>query len=160
MNSAARPVPALSLDLVNERVHRGRDPLTLTPKAFAVLRHLMERPGLLTTKDALLAAVWPDTAVTDASLSTCVREIRRALGDTPAAPQYIQTVHRRGYRYIGDTRPDPLAPDGPLPAGPHDGSSSAAIASSPSSSDRSGGHRAASGACFCSAARPASARPP
>jgi len=121
MNSAARPVPALSLDLVNERVHRGRDPLTLTPKAFAVLRHLMERPGLLTTKDALLAAVWPDTAVTDASLSTCVREIRRALGDTPAAPQYIQTVHRRGYRYIGDTRPGPLAPDGPLPAGPHDG---------------------------------------
>jgi DNA-binding winged helix-turn-helix (wHTH) protein/predicted ATPase len=96
------PVP-LSLDLPNECVHHGERPLKLTPKAFAVLRHLMERPGLLTTKDALLTAVWPDTAVSEASLSTCIREIRRALGDTPGTPRYIQTVHRRGYRYVART---------------------------------------------------------
>jgi len=53
---AGRPLP-LSLDLANECAHRGERSLKLTPKAFAVLRHLMERPGLLVTKDALLTAV-------------------------------------------------------------------------------------------------------
>src|SRR5260221_7592122 len=104
MDRSARHAVLSLLDLANERVHWGEDPLKLTPKAFAVLRHLMERPGLLTTKDALLTAVWPDTAISEASLSTCIREIRRALSDNPATPLYIQTVHRRGYRYIGDTR--------------------------------------------------------
>ena len=121
MNRSAGPVPALSLDLVNERVQRGEHPLKLTPKAFAVLRHLMERPGLLTTKDALLAAVWPDTAISDASLSTCIREIRRTLGDNPTTPLYIQTVHRRGYRYIGNTRPGAVAFDTPCTVRAHDG---------------------------------------
>jgi predicted ATPase len=93
----------LSLDSANERVHRGGRPLRLTPKAFAVLRHLIERPGRLATKDELMAAVWPDTSVTEASLATCIREIRRALDDSPAAPAYIQTVHRRGYRYLSAT---------------------------------------------------------
>ena len=96
-----RSLMPLSLDPENELVHQGQRPIRLTPKAFAVLQHLMGRPGRLATKDELLAAVWPDTAVTESSLSTCIREVRRALGDNPAAPLYIQTVHRRGYRYIG-----------------------------------------------------------
>jgi DNA-binding winged helix-turn-helix (wHTH) protein/predicted ATPase len=103
MNRSHGPVVPLSLDPANECVHRGERALRLTPKAFAVLRHLMKRPGQLATKDELLEAVWPDTAVTEASLSTCVREIRRALDDTPATPLYIQTVYRRGYRYVGAT---------------------------------------------------------
>jgi DNA-binding winged helix-turn-helix (wHTH) protein/predicted ATPase len=91
----------LSLDRVNECVHQGDRPLKLTPKAFAVLCHLLQRPARLATKDELLEAVWPDSAVTDGSLSTCIREIRRALNDDATKPRYIQTVHRRGYRYVG-----------------------------------------------------------
>ena len=94
-------VPPLSLDPANERAHLRGHPVKLTPKAFAVLRHLMERPGLLATKNELLSRVWPDTIVTEASLSTCIREIRRALDDDAARPAYVQTVHRRGYRYVG-----------------------------------------------------------
>jgi DNA-binding winged helix-turn-helix (wHTH) protein/predicted ATPase len=101
MNHSHDCVLPLALDPVNESVHRGEHLLRLTPKAFAVLCYLMERPARLVTKDELLAAVWPDTAVTEASLSTCIREIRRALDDSPATPAYIQTVHRRGYRYVG-----------------------------------------------------------
>jgi DNA-binding winged helix-turn-helix (wHTH) protein/predicted ATPase len=101
MNQPERRLMPLSLDPENELVHQGHRPIRLTPKAFAVLKHLMGRPGRLATKDELLAAVWPDTAVTEASLSTCIREVRRALDDDPATPVYIQTVHRRGYRYIG-----------------------------------------------------------
>ena len=98
------PSAALTLDRANECVHQGDRQVKLTPKAFAVLRHLIERPGQLATKDELMAAVWPDTVVTEASLSTCINEIRRALHDDPGTPRYIQTVHRRGYRYIGQTR--------------------------------------------------------
>src|SRR5262245_46019470 len=100
MNQGHAVLP-LSLDTADECVHlRGR-PVKLTPKAFAVLRHLMERPGLLATKDELLSRIWPDTVVTEASLATCIREIRRALDDEAASPAYVQTVHRRGYRYVG-----------------------------------------------------------
>ena len=59
-------------------------PVPLRPQAFAVLRHLAENPGRLVTKDALMAAVWPDVAVTDDSLVQCIHEIRRALGDDAA----------------------------------------------------------------------------
>src|SRR6184192_1519997 len=91
----------LSLDLGNECVRLGERALRLTPKAFAVLRYLMERSGRLATKEELFSAVWPDTSVTDASLSTCIREIRRVLKDRAKNPRYIETVHKRGYRYIG-----------------------------------------------------------
>jgi DNA-binding winged helix-turn-helix (wHTH) protein len=89
------------LDPGNARLWRGRQLIALTPKAFAVLCHLVEHAGQLVTKDALLTAVWPEIYVSEGVLSECVREIRKALGDTPQAPRFIQTVHRRGYRFIG-----------------------------------------------------------
>ena len=63
----------------------------------------MARAGRLVTKDQLLAAVWPDTAVTDTVLKVCVREIRDALGDDPDAPRFVETAHRLGYRFVGQT---------------------------------------------------------
>src|SRR5262245_25278573 len=101
MRVLAGPRAPLVLDRLDACVHQGRRRVELTPKAFAVLCHLMDRPGRLVTKDELLSAVWSDAAVTEASVAACVREIRRALGDDPSAPRYIQTVHRRGYRYTG-----------------------------------------------------------
>ena len=89
------------LDPGNARLWRGRQLIALTPKAFAVLCSLVEHAGQLMTKDALLTAVWPEVYVSEGVLSECVREVRKALGDTPQAPRFIQTVHRRGYRFIG-----------------------------------------------------------
>jgi DNA-binding winged helix-turn-helix (wHTH) protein/tetratricopeptide (TPR) repeat protein len=89
------------LDRDNARLLCGRAPVPLTPKAFDVLHYLASRPDRLVTKEELLSAVWPDVVVSDASVKVCVREIRKALDDGPKAPRYIETVHRRGYRFIG-----------------------------------------------------------
>lgn len=88
------------LDTANERLWRGTHKVTLRPKTFAVLRYLVEHPGRLITKDELLDAVWPDTSVSDVVPIVCVREIRQALGDHPETPRFIETVPRRGYRFI------------------------------------------------------------
>jgi DNA-binding winged helix-turn-helix (wHTH) protein len=54
----------------------------------------------LVTKEALFQAVWQETVVTDSALAVCIKELRKALRDDPKFPQYIETVHRRGYRFI------------------------------------------------------------
>src|SRR5262245_16138835 len=92
---------AWRVDWTNECVWHGRERVRLPPKVFAVLRLLVAHTGQLVTKEALLQAVWPDTVVSEAVLTTCIGELRRALGDTAQAPRFIQTVHRRGYRFIG-----------------------------------------------------------
>src|SRR6185369_7592925 len=88
------------LDLASESLERNGAPVALTPKAYALLRHFLDHPGRLLTKDDLLDAVWPDTAVSDAVLKVCVAELRKVLGDPSATPRYVATVHRRGYRFI------------------------------------------------------------
>ena len=89
------------LDSANRRLHHGEHVVPLRPKTFAVLEHLTARPGHLVTKEQLLAAVWPDTAVTDTVLKVCIREIRDAIGDDAESPRYIETAHRLGYRFVG-----------------------------------------------------------
>jgi DNA-binding winged helix-turn-helix (wHTH) protein/predicted ATPase len=93
--------PPFRLDAADQRLYRNSDPVGLRPKAFAVLWHLLQRPGQLVTKDELLETVWPETSVSDAVLKVCIREIREALSDDPATPRFIETAHRRGYRFIG-----------------------------------------------------------
>src|SRR5437773_6543515 len=93
--------PAVRIDADNERAWCGERALSLTPRALAVLRHLVEHAERLITKDDLLATVWRDAIVSDAALASCIRDLRRALGDSSGAPRYIQTVHRRGFRFIG-----------------------------------------------------------
>lgn len=88
------------LDPMNEQVRRGGQPVALTPRAFSVLSYLAAHANRLVTKNELLDHVWAGVFVGDAALKVCVREIRKALGDDPDAPQYIETAHRRGYRFI------------------------------------------------------------
>jgi len=88
------------LDLESERLLRGREPVELRPKTWQLMRFLAENPGRLLTKDELLDEVWADVAVTPASLNQAIRELRQALGDDAREPRYIQTVHRRGFRFI------------------------------------------------------------
>src|SRR5262249_56402543 len=88
------------LDPDNACLWRGTQTIALTPKAFAVLHYLVTHPDRLVTKDTLLDAVWPETAVSDAVVRIAVGELRRALGDTAQAPRYIATGQRRGRPYV------------------------------------------------------------
>ena len=73
----------------------------LTPKALALLSFMAARPGEVITKEELFGAVWPEVTVGDAALVTCIQELRRALGDDARRPRYVETLHRRGYRFVG-----------------------------------------------------------
>jgi DNA-binding winged helix-turn-helix (wHTH) protein/tetratricopeptide (TPR) repeat protein len=88
------------LDVLDERLWRRDESIALGRRAFAVLRRLVSQPDQLVTKEQLIEAAWPQTAVSDAVLTTAIRELRRALDDHPQAPHFIQTVHGRGYRFI------------------------------------------------------------
>jgi len=85
------------LDLNRGSLFLGRNEITLRPKTFAILRHLVENPSRLVSKDELFAAVWPNLAITDDVLVQSIGELRRALGDD--GPRLIRTIPRRGYRF-------------------------------------------------------------
>jgi DNA-binding winged helix-turn-helix (wHTH) protein len=89
------------LDAANAQLWCETQPVRLTAKALQVLSYLAERPGQLVTKDELFGAVWPDTVVSDATLTSNIQAVRHVLGDDSRSPQYIETVHRRGFRFIG-----------------------------------------------------------
>src|SRR5215831_7076459 len=84
------------------------------PKPFAVLAYLVAHAGQVVSKETLLDAVWPNTAVTDGVLKTCLGQIRQMLGETARTPQYIATLYRRGYRFVApvveSTEAGPAAP--------------------------------------------------
>ncbi len=88
------------LDRPNECLLRGSEVIKLRPKAYAVLNHLISHSGRLVTKEELLAAVWPGTFVTDAVLKVTIQQVRDALEDDSKFPRFIETAHRRGYRFI------------------------------------------------------------
>ena len=90
----------LELDEAEARLTCGGQPVALAPKPFAVLCVLARTPQMLVTKNALLDAVWGHRFVTESVLKTAISEVRAALGDDPKRPRYIETVSRRGYRFI------------------------------------------------------------
>jgi DNA-binding winged helix-turn-helix (wHTH) protein len=88
------------LDEPEARLTCVGQPVALAPKPFAVLCALARTPGSLVTKNALLDAVWGHRFVTDSVLKTAISEVRAALDDDPKQPRHIETVSRRGYRFI------------------------------------------------------------
>ncbi len=100
------------LDASSYRLHRDGEIVALSPKIIDLLLYFVARPSVLVTKEELFKALWPDVAVTDNALTQAVSELRQALGDDPAKPRFIQTVARRGYRFIAAVTPDL---PGPLP---------------------------------------------
>lgn len=93
------------VDLSAERLWKESEAIELTPKAWALLRYLLERPGQLITKTELLDAIWGNIAVGEGSLTKVVFELRSAFGDTAQKPRFIETVHRRGFRFIATFEP-------------------------------------------------------
>jgi TolB-like protein/DNA-binding winged helix-turn-helix (wHTH) protein/Flp pilus assembly protein TadD len=88
------------LDAANHCLWRGEARLQITPKAFDVLRYTVENAGRLVTQDELLEALWPETYVNQEVLRKYILEIRKVLGDRPEKPVFIETVTKRGYRFI------------------------------------------------------------
>src|SRR5262249_46153991 len=97
--------PPFRLDPANERLWHNSHVLPLRPKAFAVLRYLVEHPQRLVTRAELLQAVWPGTYVSEGLLRGYIRDLRRALGDDAGVPRFIETVARRGYRFVAPLTP-------------------------------------------------------
>ena len=81
-----------SLDLAKEQLFCSGEVVALTPKAFVVLRRLVDDGGQLVSKEQLLQAGWPKTHVSHGVLKVIILEIRRALGDDPAAPSFITSA--------------------------------------------------------------------
>ncbi|HEY0799332.1 MAG TPA: winged helix-turn-helix domain-containing protein, partial [Steroidobacteraceae bacterium] len=97
--------PPFRLDTVKQGVWRlgdtGREErILLTPKSFAVLKHLVERAGRLVTHDELLEAVWPDSVVEPQAVRKHILEVRVTLGDRAKNSLFIETIPKRGYRFI------------------------------------------------------------
>ena len=89
------------LDLGDERLWNGDQPVPISNKAFQLLRLFVDNPNRLLTKDDILDRVWRDVCVSDGLVKEYVHDLRLALGDDPKRPAYIETVHGRGYRFLG-----------------------------------------------------------
>jgi DNA-binding winged helix-turn-helix (wHTH) protein len=123
------------VDLGAAQIWKDRDRLHLTPKALSVLLHLIRERPRVVAKNELLDAVWPDVHVGEAVLKVAVREIRKALGDEAKQAIYVETAHRRGYRFLAPVTfadgprgfaptarrgtPGPLPPPASGPSGAH-----------------------------------------
>ena len=106
------------LDRAAYRLVDGDRSIELSPKALDLLLLLVEHAGSLVTKDEILKAVWPDVAVTDNALTQVVSDLRHALGDSSSAPRYLETVPRRGYRFIAPVETVTAGPAPGTPASP------------------------------------------
>ena len=89
------------VDLNRFRVFKAGEPVKLEPKAFEVLVYLLENSSRVVEKSELLDSVWKDSFVTENALTRVIAQVRKALGDTKKA-KYVETVHKRGYRFILD----------------------------------------------------------
>jgi DNA-binding winged helix-turn-helix (wHTH) protein/TolB-like protein/Tfp pilus assembly protein PilF len=101
-------------DRMTNELARGAETLRIEPKAMEVLMALAARAGQVVSREHLLAAVWPGVVVGDEALTQSIIKLRRALGDNPRAPAYIETISKRGYRLIAPVGGEPA----PLPKRP------------------------------------------
>lgn len=92
------------VDPGHRRLLRNGGGVVIGERAFDLLLVLLEHPGEVVEKQNLLDEVWPDVVVGEESLAKAVSELRAALGDRASSPRFVQTVHRRGYRFIAEVR--------------------------------------------------------
>jgi adenylate cyclase len=109
------------LDIGDERLWKGNQLIQISNKAFQLLRLFVSNPNHLLTKDDIFEAVWGDVCVSEGLIKEYVHDLRLALGDDPKQPRYIETVHGRGYRFLGgiDKGNDPADADARGELGTH-----------------------------------------
>jgi DNA-binding winged helix-turn-helix (wHTH) protein len=107
------------LQAQNNLLLRGAEPMRLGQQAVLLLRALVEQPGVLVTKVALIEAGWPGLAVEEGHLTVQISALRRVLGEAPDGDRWIETMPRRGYRFVGPVIAEAPkeAPEAPSQAG-------------------------------------------
>ena len=90
-----------SLDVSDERLWQGDQPVQISNKAFQLLSLFVRNPNRLLTKDYILEGIWRDLYVSEGLVKEYVHDLRIALGDDPKQPRFIETVRGRGYRFLG-----------------------------------------------------------
>src|SRR6185436_8612791 len=89
-----------TIDIEQKVLLRGGKAIPMAPKVFETLLALVENHGRVVLKEELMKRLWPDTFVEEANLTFNIQQLRKALGDNARSPIYIQTIARRGYRFI------------------------------------------------------------
>ena len=108
------------LDTTSGDLRKGRRSVRLRPQPTAALAHLLEHPGEVVTREEFRRVLWGDATFVhfDHGLNSCIKQIRNALSDSRTAPRYVETLPRRGYRFIEavslDDTPSPELPAGGL----------------------------------------------
>src|SRR5215469_9172246 len=97
------------LDTVNHCLWRARERAPLTPKAFDVLRYLVEHADRLVRQEELLEALWPETYVNPEGIRKYILEIRKVLGDRSGRPVFVATFPKRGYQFVAPATDDSTA---------------------------------------------------
>ena len=90
------------LDVAERQLLHLNSPVPLTPKAFDVLALLIERSGHLVRKDELLETIWADSFVEEQNITRVIHTLRRALAENDNGVKFIETVARKGYRFVAD----------------------------------------------------------
>ncbi|MET1411798.1 winged helix-turn-helix domain-containing protein [Roseibium sp. HPY-6] len=104
------------IDMVLAELRRSGEPVSIEPRAFDLLCLLISNRDRLVTKDEIVAKIWDSRYISDAAISTCVKSVRKAIGDDGDQQRLIKTVRGRGFRFIGAVRESAL--EAALPAGP------------------------------------------
>src|SRR5439155_18865479 len=92
------------IDVAKHRLLKDGEPLTVTPKAVEILLLLAQNSGRIVEKDELMAAIWPDTIVEESNLTQTVYVLRKVLGQDASGEKFIQTIPKRGYRFLHELR--------------------------------------------------------
>ena len=100
---------AFRLDTANQCLWRGQGRVAIPPKPYDMLRYLVENPGRLVTQNEFLEKLWPETYVNPELIRKYILDIRKILGDRPDKPEFIETVTKRGYRFIAKVVDDSAA---------------------------------------------------
>jgi len=103
-----------TVDVDAAELRKGDQRIALRPKCFDLLVYLIEHRGKVSSKEQLLEAIWSDVVVDEATISRTVAALRAALDDHPAKPQYVETVSRRGYKFIGEISGQAAPPPAPF----------------------------------------------
>jgi DNA-binding winged helix-turn-helix (wHTH) protein/Tol biopolymer transport system component len=104
LNQQCFQVGEFFLDPANRLLRHGEVFVSLSPKAFDALVYLARNPGRLLTRDELIQALWPDSYVEEGNLSVHIFQVRKALGTAADGKAYIQTVPKKGYRFIAEVK--------------------------------------------------------
>src|SRR5262249_13443254 len=113
--SAIHAFGPFRLDAEAEILFKGSEPVPLGRRAVALLHALVVRQGAPISKDELINAAWPGLAVEESNLSVQIAALRRVLGEEPGGDGWIETLPRRGYRFVGPAVREEDAPLAPAP---------------------------------------------